>query len=66
MADSEDSFPNNASMSSWVGPFVSLVIFGGIIAIGMFYLKKRTKKTTSEGEWPTERPLEVPSFADWK
>ena len=66
VADSEDSYPNNAGMSSWVGPFVSLVIFGGIIAVGIFYLKKINKKTSSEEEWPTERPLEAPSFADWK
>ena len=66
MADSEDSFPNNAGMSSWVGPFVSLVIFVGIIAVVIIYLKKISSKSSPEEEWLTERPLEAPSFVDWK
>ena len=53
-------------MSSWVGPFVSLMIFGAIIAFGIIYLKKIKKVNTVDEEWPTERPSEAPSFADWK
>ena len=53
-------------MSSWFGPFVSLVIFVGIIAVVIIYLKKISNKSSAEEEWPTERPLEAPSFVDWK